>query len=504
MRVVPGTSIDVPPHSIEAERTILGSCLLQPHILPTLELSRADFYSEAHGRIWSALVYLAAEGVPVDSLTLRQRLVDVGQHASVGGDDYLLGLTDTIPTLENAAAHAAIVRRLAQQRAAQAHAARGARSAAAGDIEDAQTAIREAARALDGAEGKPKLAWSWLSESIPTLLKPVGARLQTGFATLDEATRGGIPVGRFVVLAGAPGASKTTLAVYLASRWERAGATVVYLAADEPADGVTTRFGQLGGWNREGLEEEGAIGDSTRAGFAERMRGRRIAVLDPDDAGLSIEDAAGVLHEAADGPLRVLVVDSLQTARCTFAAGLDSVRERMDATVHACKRIARSGVLVLAISEMSRAGYNGKDMVSALASSKESGSIEYGVSLLLGLRTAKDAPGQYDVEVAKNRIGCAKPAFRLRLDFATASLSEIAAPTAPAAPGSALDQDVYLEEVRKVLSTARRPLSANTISDASSKQRAGMLKAVARLEYDGELVKYRNGFWLSRRGVPPE
>jgi KaiC/GvpD/RAD55 family RecA-like ATPase len=350
----------------------------------------------------------------------------------------------------------------------------------------------------------PEPAWRWLSDAIPSLLKPVGARLATSFQTLDEATRGGIPMGRFVVLAGAPGSSKTTLSVYLANRWERGGATVVYLAADEPPEGIAMRFGQLAGWSREGLEEEGAIGDSTRAGFAERLRGRRIVVVDPDKNNASIEDAAAALAAASTGPLRVLIVDSLQTARCAASQGLESARERMDATVQVCKRIARTGVLVLAISEMSRAGYSGKDTVSALAASKESGSIEYGVSLLLGLRTAKDVQGQFDVEVAKNRLGGSKPSLRLRLDFATAALSEISAPAAPVAQGGAADQAEYLEAVRKVLAAARHPLSANTIIAVSEKQRQGVQRAVASLEYAGELTKHRNGYWLASRGSPPE
>lgn len=148
-----------PPHSLEAERTVLGTCLLKPDVLRDMDLTRDDFFGESHSRIWSALQFLAAEGTPVDTVTLRDRLMATGQLASVGGDDYLLGLTDLIPTLENAAAYASIVRKLARQRGVQALGRRLARAGQDGDLAEAQTAVREAQRALDEADHRPTVEW---------------------------------------------------------------------------------------------------------------------------------------------------------------------------------------------------------------------------------------------------------------------------------------------------------------------------------------------------------
>lgn len=292
--------------------------------------------------------------------------------------------------------------------------------------------IRAAMAAAVAANEPPPPAYRRLSEMVGAL-QPIGQRMATGFASLDEATRGGVPLGRVVVLAGAPGAAKTGLSVYLASQWERAGCAVVYLASDEPAEGVITRLGQNAGFSRDGLESEGAAGDAIRAEFARRSADRAMAVIDPDaDTSMcTIEDAErALLHLAGDRP-RVLVVDSLQTARCAAADGAESLRERIDAKLAVIKAIAKRGTLVIAISEMSRAGYRSNsrgDNISALAAGKESGSIEYGASLLLGLRSVAGETGMVDVEVAKNRLGGSKPELRLRLDFDRASFAEVDRP----------------------------------------------------------------------------
>src|SRR5690242_16878861 len=190
---------------------------------------------------------------------------------------------------------------------------------------------------LRAASAPPAPKWRWLSDMVTTVLKPVGMRLLTSFLTLDEATRGGIPLGRFIVFVGAPGAAKTTLSVFLADRWERQGATVCYIAADEPAEGIVMRLGQLSGWSRDALECESDAGEAVRAGFAQRSAGRRIIVLDPDTHSLTLEDAAEALLEAGQDTPKVLVVDSLQQVRCRAAQGLESQRERVDAVVATCK-----------------------------------------------------------------------------------------------------------------------------------------------------------------------
>src|SRR5688572_1623344 len=102
----------VPPHSLEAERAVLGGVLLQNSVLDSvLELAKPeDFYSEGNGRIFETMLELHRSSTPIDTVTLRDALSRANKLQGVGGDDYLLGLTDTIPTLENIKSHATIIR----------------------------------------------------------------------------------------------------------------------------------------------------------------------------------------------------------------------------------------------------------------------------------------------------------------------------------------------------------------------------------------------------------
>jgi KaiC/GvpD/RAD55 family RecA-like ATPase len=278
---------------------------------------------------------------------------------------------------------------------------------------------------------RPKYAL--LADAIPQLLRPVGRRLTTGWTTLDDALRGGLPVGRVMALIGAPGSGKTGVAVGCMDRWERQGCACVYVAADEPAAGIVTRLGQQDGWSRDALESDGDIGAAVRAGFVERSRGRAVVVVDPDadDGPQTLEEAAEVLFELASGRTPVLFVDSLQTVRCAAAELAENSRDRMDAIVRVCKAIARRGALVVEISEMSRGGYRTGDRgtdISALAAGKESSSIEYGAAVVPGLRSVRGEHNLVDVEVAKNRLGGAKPELRLKLDPDRATFQEVERP----------------------------------------------------------------------------
>jgi KaiC/GvpD/RAD55 family RecA-like ATPase len=334
----------------------------------------------------------------------------------------------------------------------------------------------------------PKVAS--LSQLVPSYLQPVRFRLDTGFPTLDQATRGGIPSGKVVMLAGAPGAAKTSVSVYLADRWERAGACILYLAADEAPDGILMRLGQLAGFSRDALEDDSDAGEAVRIGFAKRSEGRAFYIADPDaESSLrTLEDASEALFKLAGDAPRVLVIDSLQTCQCAAASALESGRERMDAKIAAAKSIARRGSIVLCVSEMSRAGYMSGERggnVSALAASKESGSIEYGASLLLGLRSVTGGGGAIAVEVAKNRLGRDKPEFVLEMDYARASLREVAVSADQPRNVDPTAQKYRERIVHRVQTMSLR--SQNEICDAIGGSKTTALKVIGEMVREGRL-----------------
>jgi hypothetical protein len=333
---------------------------------------------------------------------------------------------------------------------------------------------------------------------------PVGRRWSTCIPTLDGHARGGVPRGKRVVLVGAPGAAKTMLATMWAFVWEMAGAAVVYLAADEGPENIAMRLGQLAGYHREDLE---ADDDFARRAAADRLSGRRILLLDGEDA--TLEDAIAALQPGGDDRQRVLVVDSLQTVRSNDARGIDGIRERISAITAIMRGPARAGAIVVGISEMARQGYRSNDRTqetSALASAKESGAIEYAAELLLGLRSVRGEVGQIEVEVAKNRLGRTPgidERIRLRVDFAGASLSEIAASDRPAGPPPGYDR---LAKVKQRLKEAvmRQELTSKTqVVLAATGNKQDNLRILGEMLSAGEVVMV-NGLFRVAPGKSDE
>lgn len=261
-------------------------------------------------------------------------------------------------------------------------------------------------------------------------------RLPFSIASLNTATRGGLAAGKVVVVGGPPGGGKTSLVVQEALGWARAGVHVGILAADEDADGLLIRMGQQLGIDRGHLEQGMP---AARAELAAAMRAlpNLLLVDAEEEEQASLETVATELSlRRQPGQLAVLVLDSLQTIIPDANARYRDVRERVDAIVKLMKRLARRlKLIIVATSEISRGSYNTEDKsrrTSPLAAFKESGGIEYGVSLALVLTRFKEE-GQQGVEaiVAKNRLGGHDdlPTIRLKMLASAASFEEVPSPT---------------------------------------------------------------------------
>ena len=485
-------------HDLVLEREVLAAVLLIPGFAARSRVTPDDFYSGSNARIFAAVLKLVAAGSPVDTSAVHGVLHDSGTLGAVGGDDYLLALTDTVPS-EFVDAKRLI--RLARRRGVHDAAAMVAGKAGSEELPRYLAALdtaRAALEAVDRDEGDAR---------IPTLaelalaLGAVGTRLPTGLPTLDAATRGGLPLGRFIALLGAPGASKTNFCAWLADGWERAGCAVAFLAADESREAIVTRLGQLDGHDREALE---GVDPARRENFSRSSRTRSIVVIDPYDDEVFLEDAERILLEGAGDRPRVMFVDSLQTIPCREALQYETVREQIESTVRVIKRIAKRGTLVIAISEMSRAGYRtGKrdQDISALGAGAESRAIEYAAHLLIGLRSVTGEVGVVDLEVAKNRLGHAKPDVRAVLNFSTLNWREIPKPE---------HDDVDRERARSTDLRARalaactreecRTLAA-IIRGAGMKKRDGN-SIMRELVEEGTLVRVDGVYRVRTPGVP--
>ena len=101
----------IPPQSLDAEMSLLGSVLIDDEILSEVsdKLKRADFYDKRHGTVFEAMLSLYQKRKPVDLLTLSDELQAKKQLDEVGGSSYLSELTNYVPTSAHAAAYAEMV-----------------------------------------------------------------------------------------------------------------------------------------------------------------------------------------------------------------------------------------------------------------------------------------------------------------------------------------------------------------------------------------------------------
>lgn len=250
----------------------------------------------------------------------------------------------------------------------------------------------------------------------------------TGLGGLDRALGGGMQPGRLVVLLGAPGSGKTTLANQIAEHMADSGRPVFYLTTeDSPAALLAKTLARLGDLDygavlqgRTALREK--IGAALLAVAARRSA---VRLLYLEDAGRLTLDALKAMarvhfsrydavHAGESGGAGLLVVDYLQR----WARGLRGVpgesrelRELVSWLTEGLRGVARElNCTVLALASQNRAsGYNAGG--TALASAKESGDIEYAGDVLMALgKDEKRSAGAsfikpWTLNIAKNRQG---------------------------------------------------------------------------------------------------
>ena len=329
-----------------------------------------------------------------------------------------------------------------------------------------------------------------------------GIYFSTGFVKLDgELDDGGLPTGSLLVIVGGPGSRKTGLGTHFADHLSRLGAAVVFMACDESRKSVVTRLGQRAGFSRSGLRDKGEIGEATRAGLhryeSDLGRVLRLTELDDEQDAQTIEDAHDELVREAGERARVLIIDSLQTVPCAASEALPQTAEnqrlRVDAKLRTLKRLKKTGTIIVVISEVSRGFYNGSqrriEKEHVLSAGKESGGIEFGVDILVGLVRSKAVEDDVELVVAKCRIG-REPRFWVRWDRDRARLDEVPDPTTAE---ERTDQEATRRlEVRHRIIAAllKHPgLSKTKLRAATHLERGLICEVVDELTLEGVLIE---------------
>jgi replicative DNA helicase len=204
----------VPPHDLDAERSVLSSLLLDPRAFHDVapELDPDLFYHPAHQVVYRSMVAIHDEGRPVDLITLSEQLNARKQLDQVGGTVFLAEIADFAATAANVAHHARIVRDKAVKRRLAAVAAEIVESA----FEDAGSADElldfAESRIFDVSKAQSRSTFQSLHDEMPGTFDYVEAVMNrggeltgipTGFRDLDQMT-GGLQAGELIVIAARP------------------------------------------------------------------------------------------------------------------------------------------------------------------------------------------------------------------------------------------------------------------------------------------------------------
>ena len=412
------------PHNLDAERSILGSIILENRALSMAQeiLREEDFYRESHRKIYRVMGSLTERSAVIDLITLKNELQRAGDLDSVGGPAYISSLIDGVPRSSNVEHYARIVKEKAILRSLIdagnriIHLCYEGEGAADDLLDEAQKQI------FAIAEGNLRSGFVPVRDvASPTLeyidrlheRKELVTGVPTGYERLDELTSG-LQNSDLIVLAARPSMGKTALALNIAQHVAiKAGRTVgVFslemakeqlflrmLCGQARVDAHRLRTGRLGKeeWTRLTL----AFGELTEA---------RIFI--DDTPGLSIfEMRAKSRRLKAERGLDLVVVDYLQLMR--GRSRYENRTQEVSDISRSLKGLAKElGVPVIALSQLSRAPeQGGGDHRPQLSHLRESGAIEQDADVVLFIfreevyRPAEDNRGVAEVIIGKQRNG---------------------------------------------------------------------------------------------------
>lgn len=415
----------VPPHSMEAEQSLLGGLLLENWAVDVVAdmVADGDFYVNGHRLIWCAVVDLVGRGQPADVITVFERLQSIGKAEDVGGIQYLNALAQSVPSAANARAYANIVRRhalLRQMIVIGGELGAAARKAPAHDgaIEELVNDFSQRLLALrDGASSDEPVH---LATVLPAFIDELNARAEgkvdaiaTGLHDVDRLLSDGLRRGELVVIGARPSMGKSALMLTVARNVAKAGPVLVCSMEDSEHMLVARQVAAAGRVNLADIRRPPPAGSA-----ADRMwSGVSDGVDTLAPLRLFIDDTPGLnLHQVRrkalqvkrrEGGLLLLVLDYLQ-----LMEGNGETRAHELATiVRGLKRLAKElDCSVLVLSQLSREAdkLEGPPRLDHLA---ESGGIEQAADIIgLLWREARRKPKpdnkhKAQIEFAKQKNG---------------------------------------------------------------------------------------------------
>jgi replicative DNA helicase len=419
--------IGLPPHNIEAEKSVLGAVLLDDRHLYALlveeHLRPEHFYREQHGAVFGAMIELHETDRKIDQLTVSEMLRQHGKLDEVGGSETIDELAGWVPAAGHARDYGRIVHDNAQLRALlsasyEIQSSVLSREAPPRDLLDrAERSVLEVAH--DERQRKFRSIGEILDQETDKLHQLSIAKTPltgtpSGFKDLDALT-GGFQPGNLVVIAARPSMGKSALVTNIAENAVTDGHAVALFSLEMSESELAQRF----------VASQARIrGDELRKGRVAENRWQKILaacqrlseaplwVDDSSDTGvLDVRAKARRLHHQVEGGLGLIIVDYLQLMR--HEGRVESRVQQVGQISRGLKGLARElDVPVIAISQLSRAvEQRGGEKKPILSDLRDSGEVEQDADLVMFIYREEyydkdsERPGEADIIVAKHRNG---------------------------------------------------------------------------------------------------
>lgn len=410
-------SLRVPPHSLEAEQSILGGLMLDNTGWDRAAdlLAQSDFYRHEHQVIYAAIGRLVNACKPADVLTVCEELGD--KAGDVGGLPYLNALAQSVPSAANIRRYAEIVAERSLHRALIA--------AADQALSVAWSEDRIAAERLDQIGSIfAKLEGRGISKEPAALGDLVVRRLDhytqlyegttapgipTGFASLDRALGGGLKPGKVIVLGARPTVGKTSKAGQIATNVAATGHSVLVFSQEMTAGELTDRFvANAANVSLERLST-GQLSDEDWSRVSEAAQRLSTCPLFVDDTpALTLHQVRGKARQVRrKHGLALIVLDYLQLMSGSGTA--ERRHHQIEAISRGLKQLAKElDVCILVLSQLNRSSTDRPGGEPEMSDLKESGAAEEDADVVLLLHpmgNEGDGTLLMLLKLAKNRQG---------------------------------------------------------------------------------------------------
>ncbi|MFZ9664172.1 MAG: replicative DNA helicase [Limnohabitans sp.] len=428
----------IPPHSLEAESSVLGGLLLDNSAWDRVGdlVTDSDFYRYEHRLVFAAVAALINSSRPADVITVFEHLQSLGKAEEVGGLAYLNSLAQYVPSASNIRRYGEIVRERAILR----------KLVTASD-EIATTAFspkgRPVAQILDEAEQKifhigeegsrMKQGFQSMNSLVVQLLDRVEEMSQnpnditgvpTGFHDFDRMTSGMQP-GDLIVLAARPSMGKTALAINIAENVAvQEGLPVAVFSMEMGASQLAVRIVGSIGRIDQGHLRTGKLSDDEWPRLTEAIEKLRNVSLHIDETpGLTTSELRANARRLSRqcGKLGLIVVDYLQLMSGSSSDGNDNRATELGEISRGLKMLAKElQCPVIALSQLNRSVEQRTDKRPMMSDLRESGAIEQDADVIMFIyrddyynKDSKE-PGVAEVIIGKQRNG---PTGTIKLAF---------------------------------------------------------------------------------------